>query len=54
MNQKNDEPNLNPDILKRASLYQLIEELVMSEHSRFLEEDCGVKDTDVQVPEKDQ
>lgn len=34
---------LKPDTVKRATLYQLIEELVLNEHARYLDEDCKVE-----------
>jgi hypothetical protein len=38
------------ETLKKASLYQVIEELILAEHARFLTEDCGIDlDKPIQV-----
>ena len=45
---------LSEDTLKKASLYQVIEELILAEHARFLTEDCGIdlgKPIQVEDPE---
>ncbi len=44
----------NDETLKKASLYQVIEELILAEHARFLTEDCGIdlnKPIQVEDPE---
>ena len=33
---------ISDDTMKKANLYQVIEELILSEHARFLIEDCGI------------
>jgi hypothetical protein len=41
----NGQPLVNgvsDEAAKKASLYQVIEELILSEHARYLSEDCGI------------
>lgn len=38
---------ISDETAKKANLYQVIEELILSEHARFLTEDCGI---DLGVP----
>jgi len=33
---------VDEETLKKASLYQVIEELVLAEHARYLTEECGI------------
>jgi hypothetical protein len=58
LNGTQDDPKqingLSEETLKKASLYQVIEELILAEHARFLTEDCGIdlgKPIQVEDPE---
>ena len=48
---------LSEETLKKANLYQVIEELILAEHARYQTEDCGIdlsKPIQVEDPEGNQ